>query len=639
MFTARQIKIIEMIAGNVSGIYNTRIASALHVSSRTIRNEVRMINAIWGNQAKIVSSNQIGYYFTDEDLPFVRDFLYRQRSSLAFEDEEDRRYSLLGLLIYYEESNVYDLADQLYVSSQSIMKDLQVLKEDLLTNYQLDPITVSKDEVRFALEEEKLRKLMFRIMKNEVLAKGSKKPFCLRELLREAFDQSEFTWLTKQVDAFFHQRQVRVNDDSLIMISSALYIVHTRNEANCVITRQEPYAHDELWEALYTQMKQAGICLMEFDKALLYDFLHTFQLGESDQHSEELSSFCISLFEEFCNEVLEKYNFDLRSSKELYDNMLVHTEYMLRRLKGSFELRNPIITDVKKNYPFAYEISMLLVPIVYKYTGRYIQDDELSYIAIYLEHFMENINERLSVALVASARRSVMNIVNDRLSQCFSNLLEIHEVYSQSELERYAKTHKVDFVLTLSEGIAHPQLPVYCIANFLDENDQRQINAIIRRRKLNRRFFALLDRYFSEESVFLYEKETTFEQVMRNVCDHLHQSDLIDDADLFYEDLLLREVNYPTTLNERMMIPHPLSAFSKRTAVSVAILKTPIKAHHQSVEIIFTLAIERKLNEDVNVLFDFIKQLAARREAMDALVAVKTPRELLDVLKQLSKTI
>ncbi|WP_416324923.1 HTH domain-containing protein [[Eubacterium] hominis] len=44
MFTGRQKKIIELIAGNVQGIYGSTIASTLQVSSRTVRNEIQTIN-------------------------------------------------------------------------------------------------------------------------------------------------------------------------------------------------------------------------------------------------------------------------------------------------------------------------------------------------------------------------------------------------------------------------------------------------------------------------------------------------------------------------------------------------------------------------------------------------------------------
>ena len=88
--------------------------------------------------------------------------------------------------------------------------------------------------------------------------------------------------------------------------------------------------------------------------------------------------------------MMEKYHLDLWQSQEFYDYMLDHMEYMLRRLDTGYTAKNPMLNDIKRRYPYAYEVSMLLVPIIRQYKKCYIQDDELCYIAIFVEHFLYN---------------------------------------------------------------------------------------------------------------------------------------------------------------------------------------------------------------------------------------------------------
>lgn len=637
MFTARQLKIIELIAGNVGGIYNNKIAEALHVSSRTIRNEIQAINAIWGPTCKIASSNQYGYYFADEDLNFVRNFLY-QSKEIYLSEEKDRRYLLLGMLLHAKETDVYELGEQLYLSPQSIIRELSKLREVLKTEYQVTPITVKSDRIYFSMEEEMVRRLLFRITKNEIgRQESNNRPFSLKELLSLDYDQDEFTALTKQIDAFFHAKNVDLNDDYLIMISSAIYIVQIRNSNDCLIEVEQAYKKDTLLDQFIEALQQAGVLIYKNDYPGLYDFLRIFKLNARRDLEDDVSAFSIRIFDEFCNEVLEKYNFDLHSSKRLYQNMLIHIEYMLRRMKSDFELKNPILSEVKKKYPFAYEISTLLVHIIYKYNGKYIQDDELSYIAIYIEHFIENLNKKLHVVLIGSSRRSVVHIVQDWLHDYYDKQLEVIELSSQSQLDEYCRTNTVDFIITLSDHIAHPKLPIYRISSFPEESDQKQIDSMIHKIKMNQRFHRLLEQYFSEDLMLIHEDCITFEEAIQCASECLFRQGFIDDTKTFYEDILLREVNYPTVVNERMMIPHPLATFAKKTAICVSLLRHPFT--HNGVEIIFTLAIERKQNEDVNVLFDFLKQLASRKDALDALHECKSEKELLSLLFELSAKI
>ena len=44
----------------------------------------------------------------------------------------------------------------------------------------------------------------------------------------------------------------------------------------------------------------------------------------------------------------------------------------------------------------------------------------------------------------------------------------------------------------------------------------------------------------------------------------------------FYEDVLLREKNYPTNLGLQMMVPHALFTFADKTGIEVALLKKTI---------------------------------------------------------------
>ena len=62
----------------------------------------------------------------------------------------------------------------------------------------------------------------------------------------------------------------------------------------------------------------------------------------------------VQILEDFCHDVMEKYHFDLWQSKEFYDNILIHIEYMMRRQETGYEVKNPILNDVKKQYPYVF---------------------------------------------------------------------------------------------------------------------------------------------------------------------------------------------------------------------------------------------------------------------------------------------
>lgn len=639
MFTGRQLKIIELIFNNTQGIHGSKIAELLSVSSRTIRHEIGEINDRWQNECCIKSSKKSGYYFQAENIQFVRDFLFKYRN-LENEDtdSEKRRYAILGLLLFDEDMELDEIGERLYVSSQTVYKDILKLQQQLKKKYGIELLNISGSYVRIIEDEHKIRELMFKIIKDEVLIKESAGTHYLKDLLPDAYDQSEYEYLLEQIKHYFNEQGVMLTDGNLIMAASAIYIAIVRNQYDYRAAEVENSGIDSNVKRLIDVLIQAQWSLYPQDMYSLNQFLHTFKLNDEKDESD-ISNFSIHVLDEFCQEVLDKYNFDLRTSEALYLNMLAHFEYMLRRLENEFQLLNPILDDVKKKYPYAYEISMLIVHIVYKYKNTYVQDDEISYIAIYLEHFLENVNQKLNVILISSARLSVSHILLNWLKNNFSNQLNVQTVLPIHSLASYVNENAVDLILSTNDMALHPIIPTYKINSLPSSQDQLLLNDMIHTIRISQRFREVVKKHFSPEMIKIYEDKTTFESIITDMAQKLETYNKINDAEEFAKDVLQREINYPTFVNDLFMIPHPLMTFANKTAVSVAILKKPLLKDGRSVQLIFTLAIERKQNDDVRVLFQIFKQIAANKQSMKMLIEATDNDKFLSALINLSGSI
>lgn len=87
------------------------------------------------------------------------------------------------------------------------------------------------------------------------------------------------------------------------------------------------------------------------------------------------------------------------------------------------------------------------------------------------------------------------------------------------------------------------------------------------------------------------------------------------------------------------MLPHPLVTFAKKTAIGAAVLKQPLRIQEKKVQLIFLLAMERKQNEQLVVLFELFRHIAAERSAVRALAAVETEEEFVEALIQISNSL
>ena len=172
MLTDRLRKVITCILKHPKGIYAATIAEELRVSDRTVRNDIASINMVLINsQCMIQSSKRTGYFIMQENISRIRECLSlmdavdgKQIASTPME----RKYYMLGQLFEYYELSLAGIAEQLYVSEQTIYKDLTSLIQLLKGKYHFQALTLENGKIHIDSDEVELRTLFYRISKEEI---------------------------------------------------------------------------------------------------------------------------------------------------------------------------------------------------------------------------------------------------------------------------------------------------------------------------------------------------------------------------------------------------------------------------------------------------------------------------------------
>lgn len=641
MLTRRQSKLLEMLLNNVQGVTGTKLAEYLEVSSRTVRNEISEINRIWESGSVIKSSRQRGYFIETADMESVKDYFLSEKNGRTTEEAvSDRGWIILGMILKDGQADIFDIGDELALSEPAVYKEVGRFQKKLMSEYQSELLRISGDKLRIDEDEAKLRQTLFRIIKNETQNRVHNYSWFLRTFLYDDFDQKEYGWMEKLVKEYFDSRFIQISDDGLYMAVSAVYITIVRNYQNHRVPETTaPELTGRELTGFFDYLKTQGIELKNGDIRVLAGLLHSFKMTSDTSAQSEIGGLSVQILEDFCHDVMEKYHFDLWQSQDFYDNILIHIEYMMRRLETGYEVKNPILNDVKKQYPYAYEISMLMASIIYKYKHCYIQDDEISFIAIFVEHFLENVNQKLKAVIISAARFSVNSIVSSWIKTNFQNQIEVKALLPKHSLEQYLEEHPVDLIISIMDTFVHPSVATFRMDGIPNQYTLTAMNALVHKIRMNYRFREMIKIYFNKGSIRIYREKRSFEQVIQDLSQALKEEDCIYDVREFVTDVLQREVNYPTFIGDWFMLPHPLVTFAKKTAISVAVLKQPIRMQEKEIQLIFLLAMERKQNEQIGVLFELFRHMALERSAIRRLTAVETEEEFADVLIQISNSL
>ena len=660
IFTKRQIEIIEYIMNNVSGITGDKLAKYFGVSSRTIRNDILQINsALSGDQLlcqtegrktypSIKASKRIGYYITQGDMEEFRAVLRGGDDRINVIAPHNRGYAILGHVLEEESCNLYDLEEELFLSQTALREEVLKLCKMLEDKMDFSPLHLEGNQLRIVENEEKIRLSIFNIIKYEVQTHTDFGSDYLGLLFRGAYNRGEYENFVNAVKNYFGSHEILVSDASLYMVANAVYATIMRKRQGHELTgvKADEFTVEVLTNLLY-HLKALKLELTESDEALLKIFLYSVRLVQS-QENTRASALSSVILNEFCQEVLNKYSFDLHQSDELFDNMALHLEYLIRRIDTGYRIDNPILQDIKTQYPYAYEIAILLVPIMFKYKNIPIRDEEIAYMALYVAYFLEKVNRRLKTVIINAPRQSVCAMVCSWLNDHFQNQIEIVKVLPKHQLEQYAKEQPVDLVISTEGQRVNTEIPVFWMSGIPNQQDFSALNGFIRRMRVSRRFSIIVNKYFNPQCVKIFAKENTpaewngtvsFETVIQTLSVRFKEQDKIGTVEEYVEDVLSREINYPTVIGESVMIPHPLMTFAKETAVAAAILKPPITVCKKAVKVIFLLAIEGRPNDDVSILFELFKQVAMNDNLVHTLYEAADEKDFLNRLIRISTSI
>ena len=644
MFTKRQIKILEIIIKNFSGINGSQIGEDLNVTTRTVRNDIASINKILIDEKdfKINSSTQIGYFVDKKNIKVIKSIIRKANSpeNMLIEGEE-RYYKIIGNIFFIKNENIFSLTEELFLSEQTVYKEIIKMKNYLSKNLNYNFIEISGEKILNKGQENNIRQVLFKMLSRFIFSNNGEYLNDLNLILNNKFNIDEYKLLYFKVKEIFEKENIKIDDKNFDAAVGALYIVIIRNRYGFKdkVREKKELKNRNIVKALIKELKTSGYEIENLDEVCLDDFLWCINLKNYNSYKEVISNTTFNLINEFFRAVMDKYSIDLKENIEVEESLTEYIEYMLRRIDTGFELINPIKEDIKGTYPYAYEIATLIVPIIYKYKNKYPVDDEISYIAINIEYYLEKVNYKLKTVIINDSNTGITNILKSWLINNFSNKIEIINCISLHSIEDFIEKNNVDLIISGRNIGIDIKADNYIIDKIPNENDHILLSQIINKIRINYRYENLIKRMLDVDFINFYDKGESFEDIILDMSKNLKRKNRIYDLNRYVEDVLSREKNYPTNIGKYFIIPHPIITFAKKTTISVAILDKPIIVNDNEIKLIFLLAIENKMNEDINLILEFFKKLAPDKNKLNSLIKSKTKEEFVRKIINLAKNI
>ncbi|PGL73214.1 BglG family transcription antiterminator [Bacillus sp. AFS055030] len=639
MISKRQKDIVMSLKKAKEPVTAQWMAKELGFSDRTIRNEIKELQSQCSPLGITIESVRgKGYLLAIKDYEvFEKEFNSNENEVIDenksdFSEQENRvLYILKRFLLEKGPIKIENLEGELFVSKPKVQNDLKIVRE-ILERYQLKLVTRPHYGTQVEGEEYMKRLCLssFILSRNSNLIIESNSFRVLDENLFEKIKQ----FIVKKVNEY----KIEISDIALENLASHITIGCKRIEEGFVIENIE---HD-LTGKYPLEKIVANEIVKEVEEFTGFQFpqseinyIIVHLLGTKLIHKNTLKEF--SQFDELDNiiqcmlkRLKNELNWDFYDDEEFIQSMTLHIRPAMNRLRYNLNIRNPLLSEIKRKYPSAFEGAAIASRCIEDYLAIQVEENEIAYIAMHIGVALEKMKTRQKrpkrVIVVCASGVGSAKLLYYRLQNVFKDEMDIVASTNYYQLREYDLS-SIDFIIStipIKEDIA---VPVQVVNTFLGEEDIEKIRDDLLNGKKNGE-----KSYLDESRVFIHKDFQDKESVIRFLCEELYKQKLVSKD--YINSVLERESLAPTSFGNLVAIPHALTPETEDAFWTICTLRKPIEwTDKQMVQFICLLNVRKEPNEDdLEGMYKRLLALIENSATVNKVIKSKSAEEIIRIL-------
>ncbi len=315
--------------------------------------------------------------------------------------------------------------------------------------------------------------------------------------------------------------------------------------------------------------------------------------------------------------VSEVMNVDLTHDDSLYRGLINHIRPLLFRLRYGMPADGTANIYVREKYISTLRVSWLISTLFEEYFHVTISDNELSYIALYIQSALDRSSRPLKAILVSNLSMSISQMVTDKLMHHVSDLgrcdiLSVHEFTSLSSAD-------ADLILSTAPLESKDKRIVLLPDPFADSNYDliREHIAEIRRNDLMKpfRFDPICHSLFEPELMMTQVHYTDKTKLLKDMCAKLISKGYASPQ--YCATVLDREEKSTTSIGLGVAIPHGQMKYTNESKLVIATLDEPLDWGTEKVSVIMLLNILMKNENELAKWQEFYRQFIKMTESQE----------------------
>lgn len=627
VLTKRQIKILESLINNNNEYYTSnQLAQQLNVSIRTIKSDLKEIKKYseTNDDFKIESLPSKGTRLIIHDENSLLSSLNRLTRKVDYtnRDNIDRVNELIKKLIF---SNTYiskySMMESLYVSESTLYQTVNEAKQKL-KDFNLNISYKTNHGYFIEGDEVDIRRY---IMVNNLYFNNS---IIINEDLARIYNV---------IANSFVDNKYQINEKNLQNITMHVALTIQRvKDGNYVNIKTTSSLKGTTEYRISENILNHFLMMYNIDREHLQNetlLLTQTILGKTEYYiNDSLQDQINDIINAFFIEIQSKFSINFCTNENLKLFLALHVVPMIYRIKSHTTLVNEMSTEIRQSFPIGYDIALDFSTKLSKIFDIHISEDELSYLTLYFNYGIENLNlggKSRRILIFTNLRKSETILLKHKILSWFPN--QISEITFVDSNNQDVDLSEYDAIFSTDDDVDKFKGGVTKINVFPDEKDFNRINLSI-------------NGYTDEQSIlkkfspelFYYGQVKDKKAALSILCQQAKKIYSLPDD--FQKSIETREDFSATYFDNLIAMPHPLSPISDETFVSVLITKHPIKWNStHDAQVIMLISIEKN-NPRAFQFWHYISCIVRNESKISKIIQNPTYDNFIRILKESLKS-
>lgn len=616
--------IVKILLSNVGPVSINNLAQIINRNQRTVRNYLKEIQKE-KSEFNLVSNNQGVFLDIDENLKEKYLSSYNQlpiENSSSLVQRQRQEYILKVLFLERNTYTIQLFADELFCSKSCIMQDL-VQIEKWLSNRNITLCRRQNQGIWLKGEEKDLR-LGFKKLLDELNlfynTRQEPQLSCKLDLdyRINIANYKRICAILKGIDILFIQKIVQKIEKQLnflfteqafqnLVIHLAIAVKRIRENkfvrefslSPRLKMTPEYAAASGMIMALGSKMN-LNFPVSEIDYAAVHILGSKIQINDDkntiDSFLSNYDESEINLAKAILSISSKILQTELAGDKQLFMQLIQHLRPTIIRMKQGLSLINPLLLQIKREYPAIYAAAWACNDVFENIVGVPLNENEAAYIAMHLIAGISKYKPKYKAVVVCASGIGTSQFITNRLEQNFPDM-EIVMTLPYTDLTDKIREQADVIISTIK--ILQGENIVY-ISVLLTETDKENINQVLRkvRVKKENRIVPIKEdnmtlnvplNVFDCKYCYVDEEILSFEQIIIKYGSIMEKNGFAKNG--FTQDVIKRENISSTYIGCGIAIPHAKSSFVNKSKIVFIRLKNPVQHRSNHVHIILLLCL------------------------------------------------